>query len=149
VGGSTEPPKTYDLRRFMDAQMDVYTRALEELKAGRKQTHWMWYIFPQLAGLGSSATAQYYAIADLEEARQYLAHPLLSVRLSACCAALLALPGSDITAVLGHPDDLKLCSSMTLFEQAANDPAIFDAVLKKFYAGRRDSLTLDMLEKEK
>jgi len=144
-----EPQKTYDLRRFIDAQMEVYAQALAELKAGHKQTHWMWYIFPQLAGLGSSATAQYYAIADLEEARQYLAHPLLSVRLSACCAALLALPGSDITAVLGHPDDLKLCSSMTLFEQAANGAGIFAAVLEKFYAGKRDNLTHELLEKGK
>jgi uncharacterized protein (DUF1810 family) len=145
VGGSTEPPKTYDLRRFIDAQAEVYAQALVELKAGRKQTHWIWYIFPQLAGLGSSTTAQYYSIADLEEARQYLAHPLLSVRLRACCAALLALPDGDITAVLGHPDDLKLCSSMTLFERAAEDPAIFAAVLEKFYAGRRDSLTHELL----
>lgn len=144
-----EAPKTFDLRRFTDAQVEVYAQALAELKTGCKQTHWMWYIFPQLAGLGSSATAQYYAIVNLEEARQYLRHPLLGARLRECCQALLALPGGDITAVLGHPDDLKLCSSMTLFEQAADDAAVFVAVLEKFYAGRRDSLTQELLDKQK
>jgi uncharacterized protein (DUF1810 family) len=138
---------TNDLRRFFDAQAEVYAQALAELKAGRKQTHWMWYIFPQLAGLGSSATAQYYAIANLEEARQYLRHPLLGARLRECCEVLLALPEGNISEILGYPDNLKLCSCMTLFELAADDADVFVCVLQKFFNGRRDSLTLELLEK--
>jgi uncharacterized protein (DUF1810 family) len=142
-----EAPRTYGLRRFIDAQVEVYDQALAELKAGRKQTHWMWYIFPQLAGLGSSATARVYAIANLEEARQYLRHPLLGARLRECCTALLALHGGDITTVLGHPDDLKLCSCMTLFELAADDADVFVCILQKYFNGQRDPLTVDLLTK--
>ena len=147
MSGGMSALKTYDLQRFVLAQAEVYARALAELKAGRKQTHWMWYIFPQLAGLGSSATARIYAIADLKEARLYLAHPLLGARLCECCEVLLALPVGNIEAVLGSPDNLKLCSCMTLFEQATGDAEVFSAVLEKFYAGRRDPLTLELLEK--
>lgn len=140
-------PKTYDLQRFIMAQAEVYAQALAELKAGRKQTHWMWYIFPQLAGLGSSATAKIYAIANLEEARQYLAHPLLGNHLRECCEALLALPENNITNILGYPDNLKLCSCMTLFELAADDADVFVCVLQKFFNGRRDAVTLELLER--
>ncbi len=151
MSGEVSTPQTYDLQRFTLAQAEVYTRALAELKAGRKQTHWMWYIFPQLAGLGSSATAKIYAIANLEEARQYLAHPLLGNHLRECCEALLALPENNITNILGYPDNLKLCSCMTLFELAANAGAVaadvFACVLQKFFNCRRDAVTLELLER--
>lgn len=135
----------YDLGRFITAQAEVYPAALNEIKRGRKVTHWMWYIFPQLTGLGTSATAKYYAITNLEEAQQYLAHPLLGKRLRECCEALCALPGNDIAEVLGYPDNLKLCSCMTLFEQASEDPDVFVCVLQKFYGGRRDNVTEHLL----
>ncbi len=135
----------YNLERFITAQADVYPAALNEIKHGHKVTHWMWYIFPQLAGLGTSASAKYYAIANLEEAQQYLSHPLLGKRLRECCEALCALPGNDITEVLGYPDNLKLCSCMTLFEQASEDPDVFVCVLQKFYGGRRDNVTEHLL----
>lgn len=140
-------PKSYDLQRFVLAQTEVYAQALAELKAGRKQTHWMWYIFPQLAGLGSSATARIYAIADLEEARLFLAHTLLGAHLRECCEALLALPGSNIVDVLGYPDNLKLCSCMTLFELAAEESDVFVCVLQKYFNGQRDPITLELLAK--
>jgi uncharacterized protein (DUF1810 family) len=139
---------TYDLERFVTAQAEVYETALAELKNGRKETHWMWYIFPQIAGLGSSATARFYAIANLEEAGQYVNHPLLGKRLRECCETLLALPQTDIADILGYPDNLKLCSSMTLFECAAEDPDVFACVLQKFYGGRRDPVTVELLGRE-
>ena len=130
-----------DLKRFKEKQEGVYDRALAEVKAGRKTSHWMWYIFPQIAGLGMSYTAQLYAIKDIEEARQYIAHPVLGARLIEISNALLTLDCSDATAVMGYPDDLKLRSCMTLFAQVSDDP-VFDAVLAKFYGGRADARTL-------
>lgn len=141
--------QTYDLERFVTAQNEIYAAALSELKRGRKESHWIWYIFPQLTGLGSSATAKYYAIANLEEAQEYLAHPLLGKRLRECCEALCALPGNDISDVLGYPDNLKLCSCMTLFENASDDPDVFVCVLQKFFGGRRDNVTLRLLEADR
>lgn len=138
-------PSKYDLERFVTAQSEIYASALSELKRGRKESHWMWYIFPQLTGLGSSATAKYYAIANLEEAQEYLAHPLLGKRLRECCEALCALPGKDISDILGYPDNLKLCSCMTLFENASDDPDVFVCVLQKFYGGKRDIVTERLL----
>jgi uncharacterized protein (DUF1810 family) len=133
-----------DLDRFVEAQAGVYDDALAELRAGRKRTHWMWFVFPQIAGLGSSPAARWYAIASLAEARAYLAHPVLGPRLRAAAGAVLAVPDRSAAEILGHPDDLKLRSSMTLFARAADDPALFEAVLDRFYDGP-DRRTLDLL----
>jgi uncharacterized protein (DUF1810 family) len=134
-----------DLDRFVGAQRDVYPQALAELTAGSKRSHWMWFVFPQIAGLGRTATAQRYAIADLAEARAYLAHPVLGPRLTECAQALLGVHGRTATQILGTPDDLKLRSSMTLFARAADDPAVFRAVLDRYYGGEDDPATLQRL----
>ncbi|TWG11640.1 DUF1810 domain-containing protein [Actinoplanes teichomyceticus] len=134
-----------DLERFVRAQDGgVHEQARAELAAGRKRSHWMWFVFPQLAGLGSSPTAQAYAIRDLAEARAYLAHPVLGPRLTECAEALLAVEGRAAAQILGHPDDLKLRSSMTLFAEAAEDPAVFRRVLGRYYDGP-DPRTLELL----
>lgn len=133
------------LRRFLSAQERDYDRALEEIRGGRKRSHWMWYIFPQIQGLGFSSTAQYYGVKDLEEAKDYMEHPLLSARLVEISEALLTLPTDNATAVMGYPDDLKLCSCMTLFEQAKPEEPVFGKVLDKFYGGERDARTLAIL----
>ena len=140
--------KKYELERFVDAQQYSYVWALREMQRGRKQTHWMWYIFPQLKHLGRSYNARYYGIADLDEARAYLAHPLLGTRLREICAVILSLEGSDPLALMGSPDDMKLCSSMTLFAKATDDNELFLAVLDKYYGGRMDCATLGILEKK-
>lgn len=135
----------YDLNRFLAAQEQDYAQALAEIRAGRKRSHWIWYIFPQLRGLGYSYNAEYYGIADAEEARQCLAHPVLGARLREITEALLELPESDSVRVMGRPDDLKLCSSMTLFEYVSVQDSVFGKVLDKYYGGRRDAATLRML----
>ena len=133
-----------DLSRFITAQERSYDTALREIKSGRKRTHWMWYIFPQIAGLGFSSTARFYAISSMQEARDYYAHPVLGKRLVEISEALLALDTNDAAAVMGYPDDLKLRSSMTLF-LAASGAAVFQKVLDKFYSGKPDSKTLRIL----
>jgi len=133
------------LQRFLDAQDGVYEQALAELRAGRKRSHWMWFVFPQIAGLGHSSTAVYYAIADLAEARAYLAHPLLGARLAECAGALLGVTGRTAHEILGSPDDLKLRSSMTLFAQVAGPDSVFQRVLERYYGGEADARTLDLL----
>ena len=134
------------LERFVVAQDDgSYGQALAELWAGRKRGHWMWFVFPQLAGLGRSSTAQFFALDGLSEARAYLGHPVLGPRLLACTQALLDLPGDDPVAVLGDIDAVKLRSSMTLFDLADPSQPAFAAVLDKFYAGQRDPLTVRLL----
>ncbi|AEV83737.1 hypothetical protein ACWT_2704 [Actinoplanes sp. SE50] len=133
-----------DLERFVRAQDGVYERARDELAAGRKRTHWMWFVFPQLTGLGSSPTAQAYAIADLAEARAYLAHPVLGARLTDAARTLLGVEGRTAEQILGYPDDLKLRSSMTLFAAAAAEPGVFGEVLDRFYDGP-DPRTLELL----
>lgn len=133
------------LDKYLAAQRRDYDDALREIRGGRKRSHWIWYIFPQLDGLGYSPTAQYYGLRDLEQAKDYMAHPVLGARLVEISEALLALPCSDPTAVMGYPDDLKLCSCMTLFELAAPEQPVFGKVLDKFYGGRRDPLTLRLL----
>ena len=140
----------YDMKsldKFVNAQARDYDTALYEIRGGRKRSHWMWYIFPQLQGLGFSSTAQYYGIQDLEQAMDYMEHPVLGPRLVEISEALLALDSSNPSAVMGYPDDLKLCSSMTLFELAAPDQPVFGRVLDKFYGGRRDYRTLELLGK--
>ena len=134
----------HDLNRFISAQERSYDAALREIKAGHKATHWMWYIFPQIAGLGFSSTAQFYAISSMQEANDYYAHPVLGKRLVEISEALLALDTNDAAAVMGYPDDLKLRSSMTLFLAASGD-AVFQRVLDKFYSGMPDSKTLRIL----
>ena len=134
-----------DLSRFLDAQAGgTYEQALRELRAGRKQGHWVWFVLPQIAGLGRSATSQHYAIASLDEAHDYLAHPVLGPRLVECAQALLDLPGDDAVAVLGPIDAVKLRSSMTLFSRAGGNP-VFAAVLAKYFAGDEDPATLARL----
>lgn len=137
----------YDLSRFLETQNNSYDTALREIRAGRKRSHWMWYIFPQIQGLGYSAMAQHYAIRDLGEAREYLQHPLLGPRLIEISEALLALDEPDPRRVMGSPDDLKLRSCMTLFQCAAPDQPVFGKVLDKFYGGRPDGRTLEILNR--
>lgn len=134
-----------DLSRFVAAQDRVWTNVIAELAAGRKRTHWMWFVFPQIEGLGHSAMAERYAIASLDEALAYLAHPVLGPRLADCVDLLLAVEGKSANEVMGSPDDFKLRSSMTLFARAAGDPAPFRAVLDKWYGGAEDPLTLERI----
>jgi uncharacterized protein (DUF1810 family) len=136
----TEPAA---LDRFVEAQdsSGTYDRALAELRAGRKRGHWMWFVFPQIAGLGSSPTARHYAIADLDEARRYLAHPVLGPRLRECAQAVAGLDSADAVDVLGSIDALKLRSSVTLFALADPDEPVFRAVLDKYYGGALDEST--------
>jgi uncharacterized protein (DUF1810 family) len=137
----------YELNRFISAQEGVYDRALAELRSGLKRSHWMWYIFPQIDGLGNSPTTRLYSIKSLEEARQYLAHPVLGARLIECAEAVMAVQGQSAADIFGHPDDWKLQSSMTLFELAAGPGSVFERVLDKYYAGKRDSRTLQIVGK--
>ncbi len=142
--------ETFDLDRFVTAQdrSQTYAAALAELRAGRKRSHWMWFVFPQLEGLGRSGMADFYALSGPSEARAYLHHPVLGPRLLECVEALLALDESDPVVVFGHTDALKLRSSMTLFVRAAEDPEVrgrFVAVLERYYAGSEDPLTVARL----
>ncbi len=133
----------YDLQRFVDAQAPIFDQALAELRAGRKQTHWMWFIFPQLRSLGRSATARHFGLADLAEACDYAAHPLLGPRLMSCVQALLGVHGRTAHQIFGSPDDLKLGSCSTLFEQAAGDGMpFFSQLIERYFDGERDPLTL-------
>ena len=134
-----------DLDRFVHAQESTYSRALAELQAGRKQSHWMWFIFPQLRGLGTSEMAHAYGIADASEARAYLAHPILGPRLEACAEALLAHAPRSARDILGPPDDLKLRSCATLFAAVAPERTVFQRLLDAFFDGRPDERTLEML----
>jgi uncharacterized protein (DUF1810 family) len=136
---------TNNLERFIAAQKDDYATALAEISQGRKRSHWMWYIFPQIQGLGFSGTAQFYAIKDLEEAGYYLAHPVLGARLTAICEALLQQKSNNATEIFGNPDDLKLRSSLTLFAQVQGAPLIFKQVLARFFDGQEDAKTLNIL----
>ncbi|HKZ14450.1 MAG TPA: DUF1810 domain-containing protein [Solirubrobacterales bacterium] len=134
----------HGLQRFVDAQEDaaIYARALEELRAGRKQSHWIWFVFPQIAGLGQSPISQAYAIRSLDEARAYLEHPILGPRLHACCEALLAAdPALSATEILGGIDAIKVRSSMTLFRRADPSDQLFQAVLTRLYGGELDPET--------
>jgi uncharacterized protein (DUF1810 family) len=136
----------YDLGRFVQAQQAVYERVRAELGRGQKQSHWMWFVFPQMRGLGSSATAQRFAIASGDEARAYLQHPLLGARLRECTQLVLDTEGRAAREIFGRPDDLKFRSCMTLFAHATADNALFRAALQKYFAGESDSLTIGLLE---
>lgn len=134
-----------NLQRFLDAQATDYAPALAEITAGRKRSHWMWYVFPQIQGLGFSDISRRYAIRNLAEAAAYLEHPVLGSRLVEISTALLGLAGSDANRVFGSPDDLKLKSSMTLFAAVPGADAVFEKVLAKFFGGVRDGKTLQVL----
>ena len=133
-----------DLRRFVDAQAPVYEQVLAELRTGRKRTHWMWFVFPQLKALGRSSTAQFYGLLDLRQAQSYWAHPLLGPRLKECVDAVLGIESKSAHDIFGSPDDLKFCSCLTLFELASDD-SCFRRALDRFYQGRRDAMTLSLL----
>jgi uncharacterized protein (DUF1810 family) len=135
----------FDLRRFVDAQARAYDNVLAELRNGAKRSHWIWFVFPQLRGLGRSNTAQRYGISSLDEARAYLAHPLLGARLRECTALVAAINGRSVDEIFGWPDNLKVRSSMTLFAHATDDNAGFREVLDKFYDGEEDPATVELL----
>lgn len=132
------------LKRFTDAQQSAYPSALSEIKNGRKRSHWMWFIFPQIQGLGFSETSRYYAIKDLNEARAYLDHPVLGSRLIEISNELLKLAGNNATEIFGNPDDMKLRSSMTLFASVPGADPVFRSVLNKFFGGEKDNKTLQL-----
>lgn len=136
------------LERFTKAQEDSYEIALAEIKSGRKDSHWMWYVFPQIEGLGFSEISMYYAIRDLDEAKEYLADPILGKRLLEISTAVAELPETNAGRIFGTPDDLKLRSSMTLFHCADPDEKIFSIVLDKYYDGEMDPKTLEILKKQ-
>ncbi len=145
---SSKDADPFDLRRFVDAQDRVYDTVLAELRNGAKRSHWIWFVFPQLRGLGHSPTAVRFGISSLDEARAYLAHPVLGPRLRECTRLVAAIDDSSADDVFGWPDNLKVRSSMTLFARATDDPDVqaeFRAVLDKFYDGAEDSATVDLL----
>jgi len=135
----------YDLERFVQAQDPVYAGVVDELRAGHKRSHWMWFIFPQIAGLGRSSMAQRYAIANDDEAADYLAHPVLGPRLRECASIVLSLQGLSANDIFGAPDDVKFRSSMTLFADTAPDEAVFQACIDKYFDGEPDPETLARL----
>src|SRR5579863_2890912 len=135
----------FDLERFVQAQQAVYPAVCAQLQAGAKRSHWMWFIFPQLKGLASSRTAQHYGLASLAEARAYLDHPVLGARLRECTRCLLVLEGRSAAGIFGYPDDLKLRSCLTLFERASPQEQLFSEALRKYYGGKPDLVTLELL----
>ena len=140
----------FDLSRFTGAQEKIYGAVLDELRSGQKQTHWMWFIFPQIIGLGHSPTSKHYAIKSIEEARAYLDHPVLGPRLTECAETVLAVEGRSVSAIFGYPDDMKLKSSMTLFASVAGNPrSVFVRVLEKYFMGEQDGITLRLVERFK
>jgi uncharacterized protein (DUF1810 family) len=140
--------EAFDLERFVEAQEGVYETALAELRAGAKHTHWMWFIFPQIEGLGHSPTAQYYALSDIDEALAYLRHPLLGRRILECTEAVNAVKGRSALEIFGRPDDLKFHSSMTLFEAAAPTVGAFARALDHYFDGARDPRTIEILNRK-
>ena len=138
-------PDLFNLQRFVDAQAPVYETVLRELAAGEKRSHWMWFVFPQIAGLGFSPTSVFFAIASLDEAKAYLAHPVLGPRLVECASLALRAEGRTARRIFGAVDEAKFCSSMTLFDRAAPERDVFAACLQKYFAGARDEATLAKL----
>ena len=138
-------PDGYNLTRFVQAQEDDYAQALSELRSGRKRTHWMWYIFPQLDGLAFSATSKQYAIKSIQEAKAYLDHPILGPRLLECAEAILHVEGRSVAEIFGSPDDLKLRSCATLFACVSPPGTVFTRLIEKYYQGERDEKTLRLL----
>jgi uncharacterized protein (DUF1810 family) len=144
----TIPADPFNLERFVVAQSGIYQDALRELRAGEKRSHWMWFVFPQASGLGSSSMTQKYAIASRAEAAAYLGHAVLGRRLEECAAALLAVKGRSAEQIMGYPDNLKLKSSMTLFAEVSSDNSLFSSVLLKYFQGGKDARTLELLAKD-
>ena len=140
---------SYDLERFIFEQKLYFDTARDELLSGRKRGHWMWYMFPQIAGLGQSPVSKHYAICDIGEARAFLRDEMLRSNLTELCTILLILPEDDPAEIFSYPDDLKLCSSMTLFEAAEPENTVFSEVLDKFFGGKRDVTTLKILEEQR
>lgn len=138
-----------NLKRYIEAQEATYNTALAEIRRGRKQSHWMWYIFPQIQGLGFSETSKFYAIKDSVEAASFLKHPVLGARLIGICNELLRLETDNANRIFGSPDDLKLKSSMTLFASLSNTDPVFQLVLDKFFGGARDAKTLQLLDRQR
>ena len=136
----------FNLNRFVEAQADDYRQALSEIERGRKESHWMWYIFPQFDGLGMSPTSRHYSIKSLDEARAYLKHPELGPRLVRCCVALLNLEGKTAHQIFGSPDDMKLHSCATLFARVSPEGSVFKKVLEKYFNGEPDQATLRLIE---
>ena len=141
-GGKGDP---HDLRRFVEAQEDDYDQALAEVRRGRKQSHWMWYFFPQYEGLGSSATSRLFSIKSVAEAQSYLSHPVLGPRLTEFAEAALGVEGRSALEIFGSPDDMKLKSCATLFACVSPEPSVFDRLLEKYFGGARDGKTLRLL----
>ena len=137
------------LQRFIDAQEKDYDTAFAEISQGRKRSHWIWYIFPQIQGLGFSETSKFYAIKNIDEAAEYLKHPILGERLIRICHALIKNPGDDANKIFGSPDDMKLKSSMTLFAALPGTDPVFQTVLDKFFNGTSDSKTIEILASQK
>jgi len=136
----------FNLERFVEAQRDDYSQVLVELRAGRKRSHWIWFIFPQLKGLGRSPASEHFGIASLDEARAYLGHPVLGPRLEECTRLVNQIEGSTVDQIFGFPDNLKFRSSMTLFSRAAPDNPIYVAALDKCFAGEADPRTIELLQ---
>jgi uncharacterized protein (DUF1810 family) len=147
INDTIEGDDQFELNRFISAQESIYESVLEELRDGQKQSHWMWYIFPQIDGLAHSATSKYYAIKSIKEAQQYLHHPILGTRLVECTETVLAIEGRSISQIFGYPDELKLKSSMTLFSYVATSHSVFVRILDKYFNGEQDGKTLQLLEK--
>jgi uncharacterized protein (DUF1810 family) len=137
----------FNLNRFVQAQEHDYDRPLSEIKNGRKQSHWMWYVFPQIDGLGASSTSKHYSIKSLAEAEAYLCHPVLGPRLVECAEAVLQVEGKSASEIFGFPDDMKLRSCATLFAQASPAGSVFDRLLAKYFRGQPDPNTLHLLER--
>lgn len=140
-------PDPFDLQRFVDAQRGTYEQALAEIRAGQKRSHWMWFIFPQMEGLGSSPISRRYAIRGRAEAEAYLRHPVLGARLRACVEAALTITGGSATEIFGFPDDLKLRSCATLFAAVSPPGSAFDRLLEKFFGGEPDARTMELLKR--
>jgi uncharacterized protein (DUF1810 family) len=139
------PDDPYDLERFVQAQENDYRAALSEITAGRKRSHWMWYIFPQFEGLGYSSMSRRYSIKSLEEAQAYLRHPILGPRLLECCEAVVAIDGRTASEIFGSPDDMKLRSCATLFAQVSPAGSVFERLLGKYFHGQRDEQTVRLV----
>ena len=137
---------TYQLQRFLDAQEDIYPNVVRELKQGRKQSHWIWYIFPQVKGLGKSYISKKYALGSLDEAAAYVQHPILGNRLNECTEIVVNTEGSTAEQIFGYPDNLKFHSSITLFSLVENHNPLFDSALRKYFDNKKDQLTLDTLK---
>lgn len=137
--------EAFDLSRFIKAQEQDFQIALEEVRNGRKTSHWMWYVFPQIIGLGQSRTSIFYSIHELDEAKAYMADPILGAHMNEICEVLMEIPNNDATYIFGTPDDLKLKSSMTLFRAACPENGIFEKVLDKFFAGEGDRRTIELI----